>query len=259
MRQEAPRVAAPVRRGAADHLAGLERAHLAHRQRGLARVVAEGDRLARQVLEDVAVAVELELVVHVRRDEIGLRVDHPAALEAEHLQARVRQLHGHDRAHDAAAHDHRIDRFHFDRRHVISLRPSFNMMCFAKPCASTCACLRLDVENAHRLGAVRLGIVEVVLVGAGGHAGKSDQLPADLVAVAAVHRIGKVAFLGIAPEQVEEELRRTATAGRPRPSRAPSAPRPASPAAAGRKACSYLARQYRVDLAGCRSDRSPAA
>ena len=33
---------------------------------------------------------------------------------------RGRKLHRHDRAHHAAAHDHRIDRFHFRRRHVTS-------------------------------------------------------------------------------------------------------------------------------------------
>ncbi len=36
----------------------------------------------------------------------------------------VRELHGHDRAYDAAAHDHRVDRFHFHRRHVISPLPA---------------------------------------------------------------------------------------------------------------------------------------
>src|SRR5262249_25045644 len=63
--KEAPRVAAPVRGGAADHLARLERAQLAHRQRDFPRVVAEGNRLARQVLKDVAVAVGAELRVDV--------------------------------------------------------------------------------------------------------------------------------------------------------------------------------------------------
>src|SRR5580704_15448609 len=41
MRQKAARVAAPMRRRAADHLARLERTHLAHRQRRLRAVVAE--------------------------------------------------------------------------------------------------------------------------------------------------------------------------------------------------------------------------
>src|SRR5690349_6659763 len=65
----------------------------------------------------------------------------------------------------------------------------------------------LNIENAHRLGAIELGIVEVLAVGAGGQSGKSQQLPAGLAAVSPVHRIGKIAFFRIAPEQIEEELR----------------------------------------------------
>ena len=55
-------------------------------------VVAERDRLARQVLEDVAVAVELELVVGGRHREIVLGVDHAPALERDDLEPGVGQL-----------------------------------------------------------------------------------------------------------------------------------------------------------------------
>src|SRR5689334_1196612 len=65
----------------------------------------------------------------------------------------------------------------------------------------------LDVENAHRLGAIQLGFIDVLPVGAGGQAGKSQEFPARLAAVAAVHRVGKITLFGIAPEQVEEKLR----------------------------------------------------
>src|SRR5689334_9633948 len=65
----------------------------------------------------------------------------------------------------------------------------------------------LDVENAHRLGAIQLGIGDVIPISARGQAGKSQKLPAHLASIAAVHRVGKVTLFGIAPEQVEKELR----------------------------------------------------
>src|SRR5262249_37994157 len=68
--------------------------------------------------------------------------------------------------------------------------------------------LRLYVQYAHRLCAVRLGIVEMILVGRGRNAGEADELPADLAAIAAVHRIGEIALLGVGPEEIEKELRR---------------------------------------------------
>jgi hypothetical protein len=124
VRQKAARVAAPVRGGPPHDLARLERSHLAHRQSGFAGVVAEGDRLAREILEDVAVAVVLELVVHVRHDEVRLRIGHAAALEAEHLEARIRKLHRHDRAYNAASHDDGVHGFHLRRRHLTSPLPA---------------------------------------------------------------------------------------------------------------------------------------
>src|SRR5688572_3063023 len=65
----------------------------------------------------------------------------------------------------------------------------------------------LDVEDAHGLGAIELGLVEVVLVIARRHAGETDQFPAHLVAVAAVDRIGEETFLSVAPKEIEEHLR----------------------------------------------------
>src|SRR5687768_1187698 len=41
----------------------------------------------------------------------------------------------------------------------------------------------LDIENAHRLGAIGRGTVEMVLVTAGGYAWKTDQLPPHLAAI----------------------------------------------------------------------------
>src|SRR3990170_5427352 len=62
--------AAPVHARAAHAFAGLERADLAHRQRGLVHRVAECERLARQVLDQIAMTPELEFVVRIRHRKI---------------------------------------------------------------------------------------------------------------------------------------------------------------------------------------------
>jgi hypothetical protein len=118
MRQEAARIAAPMCRRATDHLAWLERTHLAHRQRRLRVVVAKRDGIARQVLEDVAVAIELQFVVHVGFLEVRVYIELLAALQAHDAQPGAGQFHGHDRADHATAHDDDIDSFHFLGRHL---------------------------------------------------------------------------------------------------------------------------------------------
>src|ERR1700722_2639119 len=65
----------------------------------------------------------------------------------------------------------------------------------------------LDVEYADGFGVVRLTAGDQVAVFATGQSGESDQLPTHFVAVAAVQRIGEIAFLGVAPQQVKEEFR----------------------------------------------------
>src|ERR1700733_12067673 len=65
----------------------------------------------------------------------------------------------------------------------------------------------LDIEHADGFGVVRLAAGDQFSVLAAGHAGESEQLPAHLVAVAAVQRIGEVPFFGVAPQQIEEEFR----------------------------------------------------
>src|SRR5215469_8806360 len=65
----------------------------------------------------------------------------------------------------------------------------------------------LDVEHADGFGVVRLTAGDQLAVFAGGHAGKSEQLPAHFVAVAAVERIGEIPLFGVAPQQIEEEFR----------------------------------------------------
>src|SRR3954471_65415 len=65
-----------------------------------------------------------------------------------------------------------------------------------------------DVDDRHRQRVVRHAVLLDMLRVDGGYAGKADQLPADLVAVAAVDRIGEEALDGVVEEQVEEETRR---------------------------------------------------
>src|SRR5436853_5235589 len=65
-----------------------------------------------------------------------------------------------------------------------------------------------DVDDRYRQRVVRHAMLLDVLRVDGGHAGKADQLPADLVAVAAVYGVGEEAFDGVVEEQVEEETRR---------------------------------------------------
>jgi len=65
----------------------------------------------------------------------------------------------------------------------------------------------LDVENAHRFDAIGAGLrVEQLAVVRCRHAGKADEAPARLVAVAAVDRIAEEAFFGISPEHSEKQF-----------------------------------------------------
>src|SRR6202166_1672356 len=65
----------------------------------------------------------------------------------------------------------------------------------------------LNVEHADGFGVVRLTAGDQVAVFATGQSGESEQFPTHFVAVAAVQRIGEIPFVGVAPQQVEEEFR----------------------------------------------------
>src|SRR4029077_12381654 len=65
----------------------------------------------------------------------------------------------------------------------------------------------LDVEHADGFGVVRLSAGDQFSVLAAGHSGESEQLPTHFVTIAAVQRIGEVPLFGVAPQQIEEELR----------------------------------------------------
>src|SRR5256714_13006478 len=65
-----------------------------------------------------------------------------------------------------------------------------------------------DVDDRHRQRVVRHAVLLDMLRIDGGYPGKADQLPADLVAVAAVNGIGEEPLDGVVEQQVEEEARR---------------------------------------------------
>jgi hypothetical protein len=69
-------------------------------------------------LKDVAMAIELQFVVHIGLVKIGVHIKRLAALQAHDAQPGAGQFHRHDRAHDAAAHDNDIDGFQFCIRHL---------------------------------------------------------------------------------------------------------------------------------------------
>ena len=120
-RQEAPGDAVPVNRRAADAFAREEGPHLAHRQRRIANRVAEGERLARQVLHQLVAAGVTELVVRVRHVEVGVGVAPAAALQAHDLEACVGELFREDGAGEADTHGDDVDRFQLGG-HALPLR-----------------------------------------------------------------------------------------------------------------------------------------
>src|SRR5215467_15150907 len=66
----------------------------------------------------------------------------------------------------------------------------------------------LHVRDRHRLSVVGHAVLLDVLAVGGGDAGESHELPGDLVAVAAVDRVGEEALDRVREEQVEEECSR---------------------------------------------------
>jgi hypothetical protein len=99
-------------------VAGQERAELADRQRGLARVVAEGQRLAVGVLEQLVANRVRQLVVDVRNGEVRVGVAKLAALETDDGATRFRQLGGDDRSGPTETDTDRVDRLEV-RSHLL--------------------------------------------------------------------------------------------------------------------------------------------
>ena len=114
--EQAQGAPAPGRPAPAHSLARTEIPQPAQGQRRLAGMVAEGDGLARGVLGQLAAHRDAQLVVHVARGEIRMRVPPFPPFQADHRETQIGQFAGKDRAAPSHADDHGIDRFQ-PRRH----------------------------------------------------------------------------------------------------------------------------------------------
>ncbi|MCY1530038.1 hypothetical protein D9M68_652120 [compost metagenome] len=114
--------AGPVQAGAADAVAGQEGGQLAVGQRGVVDAVADAHGALRQVLVQLAAGVVGQLVEGVGVGAVGVGVAVLAALQGHHLEARLDQLLGQDRAGPAEADHHRVHVFEC-RRHAQPLSP----------------------------------------------------------------------------------------------------------------------------------------
>src|SRR5690606_1089466 len=107
--QETPGLAVPVHPAATHSLTGKKRAPAAHRQRRLASVVAEGQRLARRGLDLLLAPVPTQLVLCDRGGKVVAGVAPPAALDGQHLQPVFRQFLREDRTRPAEADQYLVD------------------------------------------------------------------------------------------------------------------------------------------------------
>src|SRR5579875_1404334 len=178
--------------GSAVAVAREERTELPHGERGLPAVVAERQRLLRRVLHHLVMNSVRQLVVARVLDEVGVGVAELAAFQGDDRDAGLQQLVRDDPAGPAEADHDRIDRF--ERRHYDSPppRPIFR---------STSA---IPTGSATRYGTLYRPMKALYATGV------PDQLPADLVPVPAVHRIGKEALIRVRIEHLEEQLSRDA-------------------------------------------------
>src|SRR4029077_19575107 len=109
----APGMTTPMDAGAADHLAGQERAEPTHRECFLGRTVAHRDGVARGVLHQVVAYDIAQLVADVGQRIIVLARARCATLERDHLQTEFRQFLGENAASPAQPDDDNIDFFEF--------------------------------------------------------------------------------------------------------------------------------------------------
>ena len=109
---EAPMLTVPMQTGAAQSLAEQKGSKPAHGKSSLVRLVAEGQRLACEVLKDLAAGVPLDLVQRLRRGKVRDRVAIAAALEAHDPQSGVGELAGGNAARPAHSDDDDIHMWH---------------------------------------------------------------------------------------------------------------------------------------------------
>src|SRR6266481_2534936 len=112
-RQPAPRHAVPVYAGPAHTFARQERAELAHRKRGLIRVVPEGQRLARQILHQFMTLSVAQLVVNGRVHEIRIGIARRAAFQHDNREAGFGELLGENASGPAETDDDDVSGFEF--------------------------------------------------------------------------------------------------------------------------------------------------
>ena len=104
----APSLAPPVDAGAADAVAGLERAPLPDRQRRLSVAVAERQRALRGLLKEIEPDPVAQLIGRVTDVEGGGRVAPRTALNRDDIEPLVGELLREDRAGPAEANDHDV-------------------------------------------------------------------------------------------------------------------------------------------------------
>ncbi len=156
------------------HVAGQERAEPPHRQRFLRRIVADRQRVARRVHHQVVAHHVAQLVADVRHRVVVGGGAHGAALERDHLETGFGQLLGQDAAGPTETDDDDIDFLQLRDHGVL-----------------------LQLMSAMLSGLVRKRLVAIlcdVLAVDRDHAREADHLPACLVAVAAVDRVGEHAL-----------------------------------------------------------------
>ena len=182
--QEAPGLAVPVHAGAADAVAGQEAAPFADRQRRLRWVVAHGQRFLLRTQEHVVTNRVAQLVRRGADVEIGGGVAPRAALDRDHFEAGARELVSQDRSGPAET----------DDDDILARETAGHQL-------SSPGGAALQADRRQRVGLVRL-IDHVAIVVAS--AGKADELPARHVAIAAIDRIGEVAFDGVGVDGAEQ-------------------------------------------------------
>ena len=110
-RQEPPDLSVPVHATAADARAKQEGTEVAHRQRLLIDVVADGQRVIRHILKQMVTPHVAQLVLGEASGEVRGGVAPGTALQRNYLEAGIAELLSHDGPGPAETHQHRIDRF----------------------------------------------------------------------------------------------------------------------------------------------------
>ena len=121
--QEAPNLTVPVHAAAADAGAEQEGTQMAHRQRVLIDVIADGQRVIRDILKQMMTPHIAQLVLGKSRGEIRGGVAPWPAFQRHDIQAGVAELLAHDGARPTESHQHGIDRFQRRRHGYAFLQP----------------------------------------------------------------------------------------------------------------------------------------